>query len=51
MFKKDGKCTIVNEKGTCITEFIHLNTQLIKYPDDGRSAEELIFNIEKRLKG
>ncbi len=50
MFEKDGKCGIVNKKGTCITEFINLKTQMIKYPEDGKSAEELIFNIEKRLK-
>jgi len=51
MLIKDGKCTITNSKGTCITEFIHLKTQMIKYPENGKSAEELIFNIEKRLKG
>ncbi|WP_022670837.1 HD domain-containing phosphohydrolase [Hippea alviniae] len=49
-FMDDTKCREKTKKGVCISEYIGVVVDRVVYPEDGETAEELIYFVEKKIK-
>ena len=49
-FVDDGGCKEKTKNGVCINEYIDVIVDRVIYPEDGKTAEELIYFVERKIK-